>query len=220
MDTRAPSVVAVVVTTDPDAHLEATLSSLVAQDYDELSILVMGTRPELTLNARVAAVAPGAFVAVCDTAGGFGAAVNQALAMVEGSSFLLLCHDDVVLEPDAVHLLVEEAFRSNAGIVTPKVVSIDDASVLLHVGQGVDRYGTIIERVQPGEVDQGQHDAVAVIKGQLIQQSHPVRHNLHGWQKKWCPKSDEHINHGPSVPYHVAPCECEQVRRMPRPSAS
>jgi len=160
MDTRAPSVVAVVVTTDPDAHLEATLSSLVAQDYDELSILVMGTRPELTLNARVAAVAPGAFVAVCDTAGGFGAAVNQALAMVEGSSFLLLCHDDVVLEPDAVHLLVEEAFRSNAGIVTPKVVSIDDASVLLHVGQGVDRYGTIIERVQPGEVDQGQHDAV------------------------------------------------------------
>ena len=35
--------------------------------------------------------------------------------MVEGAAFYLLCHDDVALDPDAVHKLVEESFRSNAG---------------------------------------------------------------------------------------------------------
>ena len=160
METRAPSVVAVVVTTEPGDHLDATLSSLSAQDYGELSILVMAIRPNPALRSRVAAVAPGAFVAVVDEGSSFGAAVDQALGMVEGATFLLLCHDDVRLDPDAVHLMVEEAFRSNAGIVTPKVVSIEDRRVLLHVGQGIDRYGTVIEKIQPGEVDQGQHDAV------------------------------------------------------------
>lgn len=160
METRAPSVVAVVVTTEPGDHLDATLSSLSAQDYGELSILVMAVRPDPALRASVAKVAPGAFVAAVEEGSSFGAAINQSLAMVEGASFLLLCHDDVHLDADAVHLLVEEAFRSNAGIVTPKVVSMDDRRVLLHVGQGVDRYGTVIEKIQPGEVDQGQHDAV------------------------------------------------------------
>ena len=110
--------------------------------------------------ARVASAHPDAFVAVLEHDRGFGAAVNEALTKVEGAAFLLLCHDDVRLAPDAVHLMVEEAFRSNAGIVTPKVVSMDDPTVLVHVGQSVDRYATVIERVQPGEIDQGQHDAV------------------------------------------------------------
>ena len=46
--------------------------------------------------------------------------------MVDGAAYYLLCHDDIALDPDAVHLLVEEAFRSNAGVVSPKVVSWDD----------------------------------------------------------------------------------------------
>ena len=41
--------------------------------------------------------------------------------MVEGAAFFLLCHDDVALDPDAVHKLVEESFRSNAGVVSPEV---------------------------------------------------------------------------------------------------
>jgi len=38
--------------------------------------------------------------------------------MVEGSAFFLFCHDDVRLEPDAVQMMVEAAFRTNAGVVT------------------------------------------------------------------------------------------------------
>ena len=80
--------------------------------------------------------------------------------MVDGADYFLLCHDDVALFPDAVHLLVEEAFRSNAGIVSPKVVSWDDPERLVHVGMTVDKGGSVVDRVQPNEIDHGQHDAV------------------------------------------------------------
>ena len=160
MDTQAPAVVAVVVTADPDASLEATLASLAAQDYEALSTLVIVNAGGEAVEARVRAVDPTAFVAILEENRGFGAGVNAALAMVEGAQFLLLCHDDVVLRSDAVHLMVEESFRSNAGIVTPKFVTVENHSILLHVGQGMDRFGTVVERVQPGEFDQGQHDVV------------------------------------------------------------
>jgi GT2 family glycosyltransferase len=160
MELNAPAVVAVVVTSQPDHRLEETLTSLLAQDYEALQILVMVGEASDDVASRVARVSPGILIARLEEDRGFGAAINRALELIEGSAFLLLCHDDVSLASDAVHLLVEESFRSNAGIVTPKVVTEVDRSVLLHVGQGMDRFGNIVERVLPGEIDQGQHDAV------------------------------------------------------------
>ena len=43
MDAQVPAVVAVVVTTDPGPWLDEALSSLAAQDYEELSVLVLST---------------------------------------------------------------------------------------------------------------------------------------------------------------------------------
>ncbi len=80
--------------------------------------------------------------------------------MVEGAAFFLLCHDDIALDPDVVHNLVEESFRSNAGVVSPKFVNWDDPSILLHVGMHCDKTGAVVDRIQDGEVDHGQHDAV------------------------------------------------------------
>ena len=158
MESRAPAVVAVVVTTGPGPGLEATLASLVAQDYEELSLLVVANGESEHVCARVAAIAPSAFVRVLDENKGFAAACNEASLMVEGSAFFLFCHDDVLLESDAVHLMVEAAFRTNAGIVSPKVVAYEDQLVLLHVGQTCDRFGVVHERVEPGEIDHGQQD--------------------------------------------------------------
>ncbi len=160
MDTLAPPVVAVVVAHDPGPWFEETLASLASQDYAELSVLVLdaGSRDDLT--ARVAAVLPTAFVRRFDENRGFGATVNEVRAMVDGADYFLVCHDDVALFPDTVHLMVEEAFRSNAGIVTPKVVSWDDPERLVHVGMTVDKGGSVVDRVQPNEIDHGQHDAV------------------------------------------------------------
>jgi hypothetical protein len=39
-------------------------------------------------------------------------------------------------------------------------VTWDDPARLLHVGMGVDKGGAVVDRVEPGEIDHGQHDAV------------------------------------------------------------
>ena len=87
-------------------------------------------------------------------------AANEVLHLVEGASHLLFCHDDVALAPDAVRALVEEAFRSNAGVVTPKYVEWDRPDRLLAVGATADKVGVVGDLVEPEELDQEQHDAV------------------------------------------------------------
>jgi GT2 family glycosyltransferase len=155
-----PPVVAVVVTRNPGPWLEDTLASLGGQDYDDLTVLVVdcGSREDPT--PRVAETLPRAFVRRLDDGAGFAAAANEALHTVEGATFLLLCHDDVALDPSAVRLLVEEGYRSNAGILGPKLVSAENPEVLLEVGRAIDRFGAPYTGIEPGELDQEQHDGV------------------------------------------------------------
>ena len=155
----APPVVAVVVCTDPGTWFEDCLSSLAAQDYPNLSVLVIDTASQIDPTPRVAEDLPRAFVRR-SSATTFGAAANEVLELVEGASLYLFCHDDVALSPDVVRILVEEAYRSNAGIVGPKLVEWDDPSRLLAVGVSADRFGVVHPLVEPGELDQEQHDAV------------------------------------------------------------
>jgi GT2 family glycosyltransferase len=160
VDDRAPAVVAVVVTRDPGPWFDEVLAGLAAQDYAELSVLVMVSGGEEDPTARVAQALPSAYVRRLETDRGFGAAVDEAIGMVEGASYFVLCHDDCAPDPDALHILVEESFRSNAGMVCPKMVTWDDPQVLLHVGLSADKSGAVVERVGEGEIDAGQHDAV------------------------------------------------------------
>ena len=74
---------------------------------------------------------------------GFSAAANEVLEVVEGAAFYCFCHDDVALDPSAVRNLVEEALRSNAGIVGPKLVEWDDPNRLLDVGLVADKTGVV-----------------------------------------------------------------------------
>lgn len=157
---RAPSVVAVVVTTDPGPWFDDVLQALAAQDYDNLSVLVLVSGGTVDPTETVARYLPEAFVRRLPDGGGFAAAVDEALTMVDGASFFLLCHDDCAPAPDATHLMVEESFRSNAAVVCPKMLHWDDPRALLHVGQSADKTGAVVERVQDGEIDVGQHDAV------------------------------------------------------------
>ena len=152
--------VAVLVTRDPGPWFDEALAALAAQDYEGLSVLVLVAGGSADPRAQVAAALPDAFVRRLDPGRSFGAAANEVLGMVEGAAFFLLCHDDCAPDPDALHILVEESFRSNAGILTPKMVHWADPSVLLHVGMSADKTGAVVERVQANEVDHGQHDAV------------------------------------------------------------
>jgi GT2 family glycosyltransferase len=158
--TAVPPVVAVVVTHDAGPWFEEGLGALGAQDYPSLSVLVLDNASATDPTDRIAAALPGAYVRRCALDGGFAAAANEALASVEGAVFLLFCHDDVVLDPDSARLLVEEAYRSNAGIVGPKLVDRDHPDVLLEVGMSIDHYGVPFAGIEPDEVDQEQHDGV------------------------------------------------------------
>ncbi len=156
----APAVVAVVVARDPGAWLEESLSALTGQDYPNLSVLVVDAHSAEDLKGRVGAAAPRAFVRRLDEDPGFGAAANEVLDVVDGAAFYLFCHDDIALAPDALRIMVEEAYRSNAAVVGPKLVDWDDPRRLLQVGQGMDHAGYGVPIVERGELDQSQHDAV------------------------------------------------------------
>ena len=174
----APPVVAVVVVHDPGPVFGDVLDALAAQDYPNLRVLFLVTEPTTwseaeadvdgdpaerlaALNGEIMRRLPAAFVRSTGANPGFGATANDVLRLVEGDNgFFLICHDDIAPDPDAVRLMVEEIFRSNAGIVGPKLVDWDDPDVLQSVGLGLDRFGQIDQVVEPGEVDQEQHDGV------------------------------------------------------------
>ncbi|HEY8060816.1 MAG TPA: glycosyltransferase family 2 protein, partial [Acidimicrobiales bacterium] len=156
-----PPVVAVVVTHDPGDWFEDVLAGLAAQDYPMLSVLVIDAGSAEDPTDRVAAVLPDAHVHRLGANPGFGAAANEVIPIVHGAAFHLICHDDVALQPGAVRELVLEAFRSNAGIVGPKLVMWDEPGRLLQVGMSIDKTGHEIPLAERGELDQEQHDAIA-----------------------------------------------------------
>jgi len=174
----APPVVTVVVADSPGDCFERTLGALAGQDYPNQSVLVLDAGKKPLPLGRVAAVLPAAFVRQAghhrsssrpEVPGredgrsdkeGFTAAANDVLTSVEGATYLLFCHDDVALEPSALSLLVDEALRSNAGIVAPKIVEWDRPTRLLDVGLAVDKTGTCASLAESGELDQEQRDAV------------------------------------------------------------
>lgn len=159
----APAVVAVVVTRDPGLWFGEVLESLAAQDYPNLSVLVIDAGSAEDPTPQVAATMPSAFVRRLERVTGFGTAANDVLSIVEGASHYLFCHDDVVLAPDAVRMLVEEAFRSNAGVASPKYVVWEAPEHLLAVGLTTDKVGAVRNLVDRGELDQEQHDSVREI---------------------------------------------------------
>ena len=143
----APGVVVAVVVDQPSLASEVlreVFSGLAAQDYPNIQILVLLTgsdAAEFELVREIAQVQgsepstrePRIYHIGANP--GFGLAANMVMRLVEGDSgFFLLMHDDVVLAPDAVRQLVEEMYRSNAGMVGPKFVEWDETRRLQSVG--------------------------------------------------------------------------------------
>ena len=155
-----PAVVAVVVASNPGDYFAQTLSSLAAQDYENLSVLVVDAGSDEPIAERVAEVLPKAYLHRLAGDPGFSVAANQSLELVSGSPFLLFCHDDVHLEPDCVSALMGDLYRNNGGIACPKLVSWDDSRRLAQLGMGSDRFGVMFDQVERGEFDQDQYDSV------------------------------------------------------------
>jgi len=150
----------VVVSHDPGLWFDEMLESIAAQDHRLAAVTVVDAASESDPTARVHRFLPQAAVRRLDSNPGFGPAANQVLLGAgPAPDFFVFCHDDVVLAPDALRLLAQEAVQSNAGIVGPKYVDWDHPDRLLRVGLTVDKTGTAISAVESGELDQEQHDA-------------------------------------------------------------
>jgi len=156
----APPVVAAMVVHEPGVWLAETLQALAQQDYPNLQTLFFVTSGS-EVTAEIRKHLPDAIVRTVDGNPGYGPLMNEIGRLVEGDGgFFCLMHDDVALEPDAVSRLMEEMFRSNAGVVGPKLVMWDDPTIVQSVGFGVDRIGEVSPIADVGEKDQEQHDAV------------------------------------------------------------
>ena len=162
-----PTVLAVLVAGDPGPSLDVVMAGLASQDHPRLEALVVdaGTPPAATwespLVERVGRLLPGSTIARMEGNPGFGAAVAAGLTARTGvtpPTFLLLLADDVLLVDTAVRRMVEHALEFNAGIVGAKVLVHDGSRTLDDLGASVDRLGTPVPLVEPGELDQGQYD--------------------------------------------------------------
>jgi len=157
-------VLAVVVARGPGPALEAVLASLAAQDHARLEVLVVDVGSAAGHDQVVEGVGrflPGSTIAVLDGTPGLGASVAAGLtARTSRPSprFLLILGDDVVVNDTAVRRMVERAVEANLGIVGAKVLGPGESRSLDDLGASVDRLGTRVPLVEPGEVDQGQYD--------------------------------------------------------------
>ena len=145
---------------EPGPWFDDCLAALAAQDYPNLAVLIIDAASDIDPTARVAAVLPDAYVRRLDDNPGFGAAANHVREIVDGAAFYCFMHDDAAPGAGAIETLVGEALRSNAGIVGPKLVQFDDARRILQVGESADKTGERVTLVEPGELDQEQHDSV------------------------------------------------------------
>ena len=157
----SPRVLAIVVAHDGHRWLPASLDALAAQSYDALELLAVdngstdGSR-ELLLER----LGEG-HVLLADRDLGFGAAVSMALDARPSHehTYVLLVHDDLALAPDAVeHLVAAMEADPRLAAVGPKLRGWDAPQQLQAVGATIDSTGRVEPGVDPGELDQGQHD--------------------------------------------------------------
>ena len=165
----APPVVASMVVYRPGPWFVESLQALAAQTYPQLQtlFLVVGTQDgdgegiDTDLTELIHSVLPQAVVRHIEGNPGFGLVSNEVARLVDGEGgFFCLLHDDVALEPEAIERLIEETYRSNAGLVGPKLVEWDDPTILQSVGLNVDRIGEVEPLIGDNEKDQEQHDSV------------------------------------------------------------
>lgn len=156
-----PRVYAILVVYNGGEWLEDVLDTIAAQRYPALELVVVDNGSTdgsgVVLDHRVS---PERLVRFRRNVG-FGRAVQAALqrADMDVTDHVLLLHDDLVLAPDALEQMVA-ALESDPrlAVVGPKLREWTEEPVLQEVGMSIDRFGRAESPLEPGELDQGQHD--------------------------------------------------------------
>jgi GT2 family glycosyltransferase len=156
-----PNVLVVLVVHDGATWLRRTLAALDAQTHDALDVLAVDNGSTDDSRAILLEHLGPDRVLVAERDLGFGAAVSMALdaRAADVAPYVLLLHDDLVLDPDAVAELVAAMEADpRLAVAGPKLVSWQRPRELQSVGWTVDITGRADSGVDEGELDQGQRD--------------------------------------------------------------
>jgi GT2 family glycosyltransferase len=175
LPTTAPqtrhAVTALIVAHDGARLLPGLVQALAAQTYRVEQTVGVDTGSRDRSGAVLAELIGQDAVFGMDRATGYGEAVAVALrhaarrrsgmtdpglARVE---WIWLLHDDCEPAPNALEELLRAASKDRTVVVVgPKVLDGQDRRTLREVGISIDRAGRRVTGIDPGEIDQGQHD--------------------------------------------------------------
>jgi len=129
----------------------ATLTELLGQDA------VFGMEPDTGYGAAVARALQHP-VARRPATGSAGGPVPGGQG-IQGTEWIWLLHDDCEPALEALEQLLNGASRSRSvAVLGPKLKDLSDRRVVREAGITTDRAGRRLTGVEPGEIDQGQHD--------------------------------------------------------------
>jgi len=165
------TVTAIIVSHDGARLLPGLVKALRAQTYQVEQTVAVDTGSRDRSGAVLAGLIGHDAVFGMDRSTGYGEAVTVALrhAMRRRSGmtdpnlarveWIWLLHDDCEPAPDALDQLLRAASKDRTIVVLgPKVLDGQDRRTLREVGVSIDRAGRRVTGIDPGEIDQGQHD--------------------------------------------------------------
>jgi GT2 family glycosyltransferase len=175
LTTTAPqtrhTVTALIVAHDGARLLPGLVKALAAQTYQVEQTVGMDTGSRDRSGAVLAELIGQDAVFGMSRSTGYGEAVSVALrhatsrrsGMTDPNltrvEWIWLLHDDCEPAPDALEKLLRAASKDRTVVVVgPKVLDGQDRRTLCEVGVSIDRAGRRVTGIDPGEIDQGQHD--------------------------------------------------------------
>ncbi len=165
------AVTAIIVSHDGARLLPGLVRALRAQTYQVEQTVAVDTGSRDRSGAVLAELIGHDAVFGMDRLAGYGDAIAVALrhatrrrsGMTDPSlarvEWIWLLHDDCEPAPDALEQLLRAASKDRTVVVLgPKVLDGQDRRTLREVGVSIDRAGRRVTGIEPGEIDQGQHD--------------------------------------------------------------
>jgi GT2 family glycosyltransferase len=160
-------VTVVVVTHDGARLLPGLVQGIAEQTYPVARAIGVDTGSRDRSGALLAELLGADVVFGMESGTGYGAAVSRALrhpaarpqSRPEDVEWVWLLHDDCQPAPDALEHMLRVANRAQTvAILGPKLRDLNDRRVLRETGLTIDRAGRRLTGIEPGEIDQGQHD--------------------------------------------------------------
>lgn len=172
------TVTAIIVAHDGARLLPALMRALLVQTYEVERVVGVDTGSRDRSGALLAELIGHDAVFGMDRSTGYGEAVAVALRHsaarraartdpnLRRVEWIWLLHDDCEPAPETLERLLRAASRDRSVVVLgPKVLDGQDRRTLREAGVSIDRAGRRVTGIEPGEIDQGQHDHNRAVLG-------------------------------------------------------